>query len=43
VIVQTLPVIAGLQGSFSEIVKGLSNFAGDIGLFAEFQRPLIVG
>ena len=38
-----MPVVAGLEGSFSEIVQGFANLTWNVGLFAEFQCPLIVG
>src|SRR5882762_1566994 len=42
VVVQTLAVIAGLQGCFCEIVQGFSHLTGDVGLLAELQRPFII-
>src|ERR1700737_1273587 len=35
VVVQTLAVITGRQGGFPEIVKSLSNLAGNVGFLAQ--------
>jgi len=42
VIVQTLAIVAGLQGRFCEIVKCFSDLTGNIGLLPELERPLII-
>src|SRR6266478_3369226 len=43
VVVQTLAVVAGLQGCFREIVQGFADLTGNVGLLAELQRPFIIG
>src|SRR6267143_1724985 len=43
VVVQTLAIVASLQGCFREIVESLSNLARNVGLLAQLERPFIEG